>query len=201
MTTFTSHSNRFKLTTRPYKVTPSIDPCHYQLDTVNCETCHRFMVPRMINYYGQPYRSICPFCAATYRRFPSSFQRFIERFQTPSLSFGAFIRLSLMALCFGFLWLINSWVFLPEELTLITALATSLLTALALAELIAQSIEHIAAKFYHQSVYYWGLLITLALYLANAHTQLTRYIVIFFIIMGVRWLFAGLAQGFNNSIN
>lgn len=43
-------------------------------DRVECGHCGRKMVPRIISYYGEVERSVCPFCAETYSNFmlPSS---------------------------------------------------------------------------------------------------------------------------------
>ncbi len=38
-------------------------------DRVVCEDCQKSMVPRMIAYRGEPKKSVCPFCGATYRKF------------------------------------------------------------------------------------------------------------------------------------
>ena len=71
MSSFTPHSKRFKLSPRPLQGTP-VKPLYIgKHATVNCHTCNRSMVPRVVSYYGQPLRSICPFCGTTFMKFPS----------------------------------------------------------------------------------------------------------------------------------
>lgn len=36
---------------------------------VLCQSCGKAMVPRLISYRGEPDKSLCPFCGATYREF------------------------------------------------------------------------------------------------------------------------------------
>lgn len=40
-------------------------------DRVTCGYCGKKMVPRIISHQGQVERSVCPFCAGTYRSFPT----------------------------------------------------------------------------------------------------------------------------------
>lgn len=42
-------------------------------DRVECGSCGRKMVPRLITYQGEPQKSVCPFCGAVYRSFGSCF--------------------------------------------------------------------------------------------------------------------------------
>lgn len=87
MPTFSSQSSRSKPLSRTLQGTP-VKPLYVgHHDTAICETCSRIIVPRIISYYGQPLRSICPFCGTTFMRFSSGFQRFMQRFQTRQLSF------------------------------------------------------------------------------------------------------------------
>ncbi len=41
-------------------------------DRINCPSCGKKIVPRMITYYGEPSYSVCPYCAATVARFRES---------------------------------------------------------------------------------------------------------------------------------
>lgn len=41
-------------------------------DRINCPSCNKKIVPRMITYAGKAERSICPYCAAEVRNFKSS---------------------------------------------------------------------------------------------------------------------------------
>ena len=127
-------------------------------------------------------------------KFPSGLQRFMQRFHTRTLSLAAFKQIASVAACFGFIWFISSWLKLSDELRLLAILGTIIFAAMASAEGIAQSVEHTAAKFSHESHYYWDLLILLAVAIAYLREDLTRYIVLFSFVMLVRWLFAGLAQ-------
>ena len=135
MSSFTPHSKRFKLSPRPLQGTP-VKPLYTgQHATVNCHTCNRTMVPRVVSYYGQPLRSICPFCGTTFMKFPSGLQRFMQRFHTRTLSFAAFKWLAIVALCFGLVWFSESLGNLPHSLTLFAIFGTIIFSAMALAEL------------------------------------------------------------------
>jgi hypothetical protein len=127
-------------------------------------------------------------------KFPSGLQRFMQRFHTRTLSFSAFKRIGSVAACFGFLWFISSWMKLSDELSLLAILGTIIFTAMASAELVAQFVEYTAAKFSHESNYYWASLILLTVLIAKLREDLTRYIVLFSFVMLVCWLIAGLAQ-------
>lgn len=41
-------------------------------DRINCPSCGKKIVPRMITYQGRPERSVCPYCAATVKTFSNS---------------------------------------------------------------------------------------------------------------------------------
>ena len=127
-------------------------------------------------------------------KFPSGLQRFMQRFHTRTLSLAAFKHIASVAACFGFIWFISDWLKLSDELRLLAIFGTIIFAAMASAEGIAQCVEHTAAKFSHESHYYWDLLILLAVAIAYLREDLTRYIVLFSFVMLVRWLFAGLAQ-------
>ncbi|PCE30281.1 cold-shock protein [Burkholderia ubonensis subsp. mesacidophila] len=42
-------------------------------DRVECIACKKKMVPRIITHRGRPERSVCPYCAATFKRFGMCF--------------------------------------------------------------------------------------------------------------------------------
>ncbi len=42
-------------------------------DRINCPSCHKKIVPRIITYRGQPEKSVCPYCACTVKKFSSCF--------------------------------------------------------------------------------------------------------------------------------
>lgn len=44
-----------------------------QDDRINCPSCHKKIVPRMITYRGQPEKSVCPYCATTVKTFSNCF--------------------------------------------------------------------------------------------------------------------------------
>jgi cold shock protein len=46
-----------------------------QDDRVQCRTCGRRMVPRLITYQGYIQRTVCPFCTETYEDFTPEFPR------------------------------------------------------------------------------------------------------------------------------
>ncbi|WP_034177054.1 cold-shock protein [Burkholderia ambifaria] len=45
----------------------------YRDDRVECIACKKKMVPRIITHRGRPERSVCPYCAATFKRFGMCF--------------------------------------------------------------------------------------------------------------------------------
>lgn len=55
------------ITSKSSKVTRNSD------DRINCPSCHKKIVPRMITYRGKPEKSVCPYCAATVRTFSNCF--------------------------------------------------------------------------------------------------------------------------------
>lgn len=42
-------------------------------DRINCPSCHKKIVPRIITYQGEPEKSVCPYCACTVKKFSSCF--------------------------------------------------------------------------------------------------------------------------------
>jgi len=141
MPSFSSHSSHSKLSPRPLPADTVKASFAGQHSTVNCNACHRTMVPRVISYYGQPLRSICPFCGTTFSKFPSGLQRLIKPFQTRSLSFVAFKWMIMATLIFGLLWSICAWAKLPDNLSLIAVFGTIGFGLMAVAEFFVQSIS------------------------------------------------------------
>jgi hypothetical protein len=81
MPSFSSHSSHTQLPPRPLPADSVKASFAGQHSPVNCDACNRVMVPRVIGYYGQPLRSICPFCGTTFSRFPSGLQRLCSVFK------------------------------------------------------------------------------------------------------------------------
>ena len=73
-------------------------------------------------------------------------------------------------------------------------IGTIVFAPLALAELNFQCVEIIAAKFSHQSNHYWAAIVLLAMFISNQVQEATAYLVMFFIVMLIRWFISGLAQ-------
>jgi len=42
-------------------------------DRINCPSCDKKIVPRLITYRGSPEKSVCPYCAATVKTFSQCF--------------------------------------------------------------------------------------------------------------------------------
>jgi predicted ferric reductase len=192
MPSFSSHSSHTKISPRPLPVDSVKASFAGQHSTVNCDACNRTMVPRVISYYGQPLRSICPFCGMTFSKFPSRLQRLMQRFQTRSLSFTSFKWMTFLALCFGMLWWVSDWAKLPVNLSLFTVFGAIAFGLLALAELFVQCVEHLAARLSHESSYYWTGLILIALIIANQRDFTINYwLMLFFIVLLIRWVAVG----------
>jgi len=148
----------------------------------------------VVSYYGQPLRSICPFCGTTFMKFPSGLQRLMQRFNTRTLSFSAFKWLAFVALCFGLVWFPSPWGILPGNLSLFAAFGTISFAAFAIAELLFQCVEQTAARLTHDSNYYWAALVLVAMVIAIDRHDLIPYIVQFSFVMLARGLIAGLFQ-------
>lgn len=162
--------------------------------TVNCHECNRIMVPRVITYYGQAQKSICPFCGATFMKFPSGLQRFLQRFHSSKLSFQAFSKLAIIAISFGLFGFVSDRLNLPIDFTLSVTFGAIFLATIALAELVFQCVEQLAARLSHQSNYYWATLILIVMLIANAHPEITYFMVIFFFAMVFRSFLVGIVQ-------
>ena len=127
-------------------------------------------------------------------KFPSSLQRFMQRFHTCTLSFAAFKWLAIVALCFGLVWFPSPWGILPGNLSLFAAFGTISFAAFAIAELLFQCVEQTAARLTHDSNYYWAALVLVAMVIAIDRHDLIPYIVQFSFVMLARGLIAGLFQ-------
>jgi hypothetical protein len=192
MPSFSSHSSHTKLSPRPLLADSVKANFAGQHSTVNCDACNRTMVPRVISYYGQPLRSICPFCGTTFSKFPSGLQRLMQRFQTRQLSFASFKWMIFLALGFGLLWWVSDWTMLPVNLTLFAAFGTIGFGLLTLAELFVQGVEHLAARLSHESNYYWTGLILIAIIVANQRDFMINYwLMLFSIVLLIRWVVVG----------
>jgi hypothetical protein len=192
MPSFSSSLRRSKLSTRPLQPVSVQSRFAGDHSTVNCQVCNRTMVPRVISYYGQPLRSICPFCGTTFSKFPSGLQRLMQRFQTRSLSFASFKWMTFLTLCFGMLWWVSDWAKLPVNVSLFAAFGAIGFGLLALAELFVQGVEHLAARLSHESSYYWTGLILIALIIANQRDFMINYwLMLFSIVLLIRWIVVG----------
>jgi len=194
MSSIPSRFGRSKYLQQPQKTesVKSVYASHHA--TVNCHECNRTMVPRVVSYYGQPLKSISPFCGATFMKFPSGLQKFWRRFHTRTLSFAVFYRLAIVALGFSLIGFFSSEEVLPHNLGRVAIFGTIIFAPLACAELIFQCVEQLAAKLSHESNYYWAILVLLAFIIANQFKDFAGYIVLIFIAMFIRGLISGLAQ-------
>ncbi|MGZ0076317.1 hypothetical protein PL263_20300 [Methylomonas sp. EFPC3] len=191
-----SLSNRFKAgtTIQQSESVQSMFTGHHA--TVHCHECNRIMVPRVVSYYGQPLKSVCPFCGATFTKFQSGFGRLFRLFQTRTLSFSVFFGLATAILGFGLIGLLSSKGVLSNNSGHIALFGTVIFGLLALPELAFQCIEQLAAKLDHESNYYWAILVVLAMILIHQIPEWTGYVVIAFTVMLIRGLLSGVLQLF-----
>jgi hypothetical protein len=158
------------------------------------------MVPRVVTYYGQPLRSICPFCGATFAKFPSRLQKFLSRIQSRSLSANVLNKLLILTLSFVLLWLISDQISVSGQLSLFAFFGTVIFGTTLLAEIVFQSIEYLAARFSHKSNYYWATLVLAAMMSVYFYDDITGYIGTFFLIMMLRGLVVGVIQSIDISL-
>lgn len=175
---------------------PSVFTGHHA--TVICNECNRSMVPRVVVYYGRPIKSICPFCGATFTRFPSGLQRFLQDFHTHALTLKHFKFFSLGAALFGLTFMGSSKGMLPETLSTFALFGFVTFTALALAELVFQCIEQLANRLSHESNYYWATLVVVAWVLGSINNELTVPIIMLSFAMILRGLIVGFGQILRN---
>jgi hypothetical protein len=157
------------------------------------------MVPRVVVYYGRPTKSVCPFCGATFARFPSGLQQFLQRFSQKIVSFAAFKRIALVAAGFGLIWLLATIEILPSEMEALGICGSIIFSAFGLTELFYQTIEFIAEQLSHNSSYYWSAIALIAILIQYVRDDLTRYVVMTSFLMIVRWILAGFAAARNYS--
>ncbi|WP_231499561.1 hypothetical protein [Methylomonas sp. 11b] len=180
-----SLSNRFKgRATIQQSNVHSVFSGHHA--TVHCHDCKRSMVPRVVTYYGQPLKSICPFCGSTFASFPSGFTRFIQSRYSDVLSFLVLQKLVTITICLVVLWFVADWGNLPDNISLFAAFGTVFFLALILAELVFQGVERMAAKFLHQSNYYWAILVLVSMFIAHEFPALAGYVALFFFMIIAR---------------
>ncbi|WGS83862.1 hypothetical protein [Methylomonas sp. UP202] len=194
MSSQSSLSDRFKRPSQSIQTRSNHSMFNGHHATVDCPECHRIMVPRVITYYGQPTKSICPFCGATFAKYPSGLERLLARFQTRVLTFAIFKGFVLVAILFGLTFLGSSNGILPESLSEFSLFMTVVFTAVALAEFIFQCVEKMATRFSHESNYYWALLVLVAWASASLNRDLTLPIIILSFAMILRGILVGLAQ-------
>ena len=193
-----SLSNRFKISTTTQQPRSGRSTFSGHHATVHCHQCNRIMVPRVVSYYGQPLKSICPFCGVTFSKFESGFGRLFRRFQTRTLSFSVFFGLATAVIGFGLIGLLSSKGVLSNNSGHIALYGTVIFGLLALAELVFQCIEQLAAKLGHESNYYWAILVVLAMMLIHQIPDRTGYAVIAFAVMLIRGVLSGALQLFKS---
>lgn len=176
---------------------PSVFAGHHA--TVICNECNRSIVPRVVVYYGRPTKSVCPFCGATFTRFPSGLQQFSQRFSQKIVSFAAFKRIALVAAGFGLIWLLATMKILPSEMEALGIFGSIIFSAFGLTELFYQTIEFIAKQLSHNSSYYWWIVVLIVILIQYVRDDLTRYVVMASFLMIVRWILAGFAAARNYS--
>jgi len=158
--------------------------------TVHCHDCNRAMVPRVITYYGQPLKSVCPFCGSTFASFPSGFTRFIQSRHSDVPSFSVLQKLATITICLVALWFVADWGNLSDNVSLFAAFGTAFFLAVTLAELVFQGVERMAAKYFHQSNYYWAILVLVAMFIAHEFPTLAGYVALFFFMIIARGFIA-----------
>jgi hypothetical protein len=156
------------------------------------------MVPRVVTYYGQPLKSICPFCGSTFSKFESGFGHLLRSFQSQALSFSAFYCLAISVVGFGLIGLMSSKGVLSTDTGHIGLYGAIIFGLLALAEFTFQCVEQLAAKLGHKSNYYWAILVVLAMVLIQQIPEWTGYMVLAFAAILARGLMFGLFQLFKN---
>ena len=185
-------SNRFKISAtiqQPRSVQSMFTEHHA---TVHCHECNRIMVPRVVSYYGQPLKSVCPFCGVTFSKFQSGFGRFINRFHTSTPSLAILGQLLAMAVSCLLLFVMSDLNIVSDQIGLVAFYGAVIFGVTFLAELLFQGIEQLASKLSHESNYYWLALIMIGMLIAINDSKLTSYIGGFFLIILLRGLVVGL---------
>jgi hypothetical protein len=150
------------------------------------------MLPRVVSYYGQPLKSICPFCGATFTKFQSGLGRFINRFHTSKPSLAILGQLLVMAVSCLLLFVMSDLNIVSDQIGLAAFYGAVIFGVTFLAELLFQGIEQLASKLSHESKYYWLTLITIVMLIAINYSELKSYIGGFFFIIVLRGLVVGL---------
>jgi hypothetical protein len=194
MSSIPSRFTRPKLSTQPLQAEPVKSVYAGRHATVHCHECNRTMVPRVIINHGQPLKSICPFCGATFLKFQSGFQRFMASFNARTLSFVALKQLLMVTLGFVLIMFMTDWVKLPDRIGLLAFFGAVIFGVTCVAELLFQCIEQLAARFSHKSNYYWVTLVAIAMMIAHFRHDLIGYIAGFFLIILLRGFIVGLIQ-------
>jgi hypothetical protein len=194
MPTQSSLSDRFKRPSQSIQSQSNHSMFNGRHATVDCPECHRIMVPRVITYYGQPTKSICPFCGSTFARFPSGFKRFLTGGENQKLSLTVLKITTLITLgCIALLSL-GDWLKLPDPIGLYVFYAAVIFGVTCLAELLYQSIEFTAVKLSHESNFYWASLIALVAIAAIQNSSLLGYAGGFFMALLLRATISRLIQ-------
>lgn len=186
MSTFSSRLSR-KDTTKP-----SVFTGHHA--TVICNECSRSMVPRVVVYYGRPTKSVCPFCGATFARFPSGFKRFLTGGENQRLSLTVLKMTTLITLGCMAILSVSDWLKLPDPIGLYVFYGAVTFGVTCLAELLYQSIEFTAVKLSHESNHYWASLIALVAIVAIQNSSLLSYAGGFFMALLLRATISRLIQ-------
>lgn len=194
MSSIQSRFGTKKTSPRPLQANPDGSIYAGHLTTVNCHECNRIMVPRVITYYGQAQKSICPFCGATFMKFPSGLQRLLLRFHNRMLSFAVLKQLIMVTFGFVSLMFMTDWLKLPDRIGLLAFYGAVIFGVTCLAELLFQCIERLAVRLSHESNYYWASLVAIAMVTGYFRNDLIGYIAIFFLIILLRGLVVGLLQ-------
>lgn len=186
MSSQSSLSDRFKRPSPSVKTQSNHSMFNTHHATVDCPECHRIMVPRVITYYGQPTKSICPFCGNTFASFPSGFKRFIHSRYSDIPSFSVLKKLATITICLVALWFVADWGNLSDNVSLFAGFGTAFFLAMTLAELVFQGVERLAAKFFHQSNYYWATLVLVSMFIAHEYPSVAGYVALFFFMIIAR---------------
>lgn len=186
-----SLSNRFKSrATIQQSNVHSVFSGHHA--TVHCHDCQRSMVPRVVTYYGQPLKSVCPFCGATFTKFQSGFGRFINRFHSSKPSLAILGQLLVMDVSCLLLFVMSDFNIVSDQIGLVAFYGAVIFGVTFLAELLFQGIEQLASRLSHEINYYWLTLITIGMLLAITHSELAGYVGWFFMIVLLRGVVVGL---------
>jgi hypothetical protein len=154
------------------------------------------MVPRLASYYGQPYKSVCPFCGTTFARFPSGLQRLFQPFQSRDLSWTAFNWLLAASLSFGLLGAVLDWLKISNNIAHYAelALVSIGLVILAMAELFVQVIERLATKLSHESNYYWAVFVLVIVSVIDIKPELMDYLWPLSLALLARWMLVAVVR-------